>query len=167
MVPTFRCDVLRLSLTLFLGLTFHAFLHADVIYLKNGKQILCDSTWEEGKQVKYSIHDGTIGIPKAMVSKIVKTSEPQPTPEIPKLLQQQTQNNSDVSKPTIQNLETRAFDDPSLKSKVSKMYVSLALNLVNKKDFPGALGKLSEGLQMGKEQNDHYESGPDLLHAEG
>lgn len=150
MVPTFRCGVLRLSLTLFLGLTVHSFVHADVIYLKNGKQIQCDSAWEEGKQVKYSIHDGTIGIPKAMVSKIVKPSEPQPTPEIPKLLQQQTQNNSDVSKPSIQNLETQAFDDPSLKSKVSKMYVSLALNLVNKKDFPGALENFQKAYKWEK-----------------
>ena len=125
-------------------------LFADVIYLKNGKQIVCDSAWEEGKEVKYNVNDGTIGIPKAMVSKIVKQETAEPDMEVPDLLQQQAKGDTGVSKGNIQNLEKQVPSDPSLKSKLSKMYVSFALNLVNKKDFPGALENFQKAYQLEK-----------------
>src|SRR5262245_46555191 len=80
-----------LTTSLFL-LFFYSSVFADTIYLKNGKQIQCDSAWEEGKEVKYSVDEGTIGIPKAMVAKIVK-QEPETPQEVPSLLQQQVKQN--------------------------------------------------------------------------
>jgi tetratricopeptide (TPR) repeat protein len=55
-----------------------SFVSADTIYLKNGKQILCDSAWPDGREIRYKIANGTIGIPKAMVAKIVKGPGPAP-----------------------------------------------------------------------------------------
>ncbi len=122
---------------------------ADIIYLKNGKQIQCDSSWEEGKEIKYNVGDGTIGIPKAMVSKVVKQESPV-NPEVPELLQEQAKTQTNVSEGSIQSLEAQAANDSSLKSKLSKMYVSFALHLVNKKDFPGALDNFQKAYRLEK-----------------
>lgn len=127
-----------------------SFVHADIIYLKNGKQIQCDSSWQEGKEVKYNIGDGTIGIPKAMVSKIVKQQATLTDPEIPQLLQLQVKPDENISVGNIQDLEKKTSNDPTLRSKVSRMYVALALNLVNKKDFPGALENFQKAYQLEK-----------------
>jgi hypothetical protein len=45
---------------------------ADVIHLKNGRQIECEAAWEDGKEVRYKVGTGTVGIPRAMVAKIIK-----------------------------------------------------------------------------------------------
>jgi hypothetical protein len=144
-----RC-ILQYIATFLLIFSFPAFTVADIIYLKNGKQIQCDSAWSEGKEVKYNIGDGTIGIPKAMVSKIVKQEVTQVEPEIPELLQQQLKSETGVPAGSIQDLEKQAAADSSLKSKLSKTYVALALNLVNKKDFPGALENFQKAYQLEK-----------------
>jgi tetratricopeptide (TPR) repeat protein len=133
----------------FLLLLLYSFAFADIIYLKNGKQIQCDSAWEEGKEVKYNVDEGTIGIPKAMVAKIVKQESETPQ-EVPNLLQQQVKQNPGASKENVRELEKQVSNDPTLKSKISKIYVSLALNLVNKKDFPGALENFQKAYQFEK-----------------
>src|SRR5262245_9844070 len=106
----------------------------DIIYLKSGRQIECESAWEEGKEVKYKISNGIVGIPKSIVAKIVKSEVKPPEVVIPDALKAQTQTAPAPSSSTIKNLETQTQSDPTLKPRLAKMYTSAGLTCVQKKD---------------------------------
>ena len=112
---------------------------ADIVYLKNGKQIECKTAWEEGKQVKYTIANGTVGIPKSIVAKIVKTEPKLESPNVPEQFKQKAPHS--LSKQT-QKIETPTKSDPSnptVKRQLADEYTNLGISMVDRKDFTGAL----------------------------
>ena len=108
---------------------------ADVIYLKNGRQIECKSAWEEGKEVKYVVANGKMGIPKSMVAKIVKT-DVAPDVAIPDVLKQPAEK---ISPQELQALEKRTELDNASKERLARLYSSMAITMVQQNDLPGAL----------------------------
>jgi len=115
-------------------------LEADILHLKNGKQIECDSAWEEGKEIKYKIGKGIVGIPKSMVASIEKTTAAKKEElEIPASLQNQKGNGSPVSHGEVAGHEKKSLSDPASKKVLSDLHTEKGLELVQKKDFSGAL----------------------------
>ena len=113
-------------------------LEADIVHLKNGKQIDCDSAWVEGKEVKYKIGKGIVGMPKSMVASIEKTTAAKyEEPEIPASLQKQP--GASVSQGEVVDLEKKSLTDPAAKITLSDSYTKKGLELVQKKEFSGAL----------------------------
>ena len=53
---------------------FPSLIIADVIYLKNGRKIVAQSTKEDGKQVYYEVQGGEFALPKSMVDHIEKSA---------------------------------------------------------------------------------------------
>jgi len=102
---------------------------ADVIYLKSGRQIQCTSAWEEGKEIKYTIGTGRIGIPKSLVAKIVKGQSVEPP---------QTTALASMSKTdTVSDKQKEA--DAKINAELAAIYTSSGEALIQKKDFAGAL----------------------------
>jgi len=115
-------------------------LEADIVHLKKGRQIECDAAWEEGKEVKYRIGKGIVGIPKSMVASIEKTAVAKKIePEIPASLQKQQQNSHPVAQGELAGLENKSVNDPAAKIALSESYTRKGLELVQKKDFSGSL----------------------------
>ncbi len=115
-------------------------LEADIVHLKNGKQIECDSAWQEGKEIKYKIGKGIVGMPKSMVASIEKTAGvKKEEPEIPVSLQTQQMEGGSVSQGETADLEKKARTDPAAKKELSDSYTGKGLESVQKKDFSGAL----------------------------
>lgn len=121
---------------------------ADIIYLKNGRQIECESAWEEGKEIKYQISGGIVGMPRSMVAKVVHTDPPAQTKpasnpqtnsaaEIPEPLKQQT--GAAVTPGAIQELEKQVNTDPAAKLRLAKLYTSSGIKALNNKDTSAAL----------------------------
>lgn len=55
---------------------------ADTIYLKSGKTVRAEKTWEEGDQIKASLFGATIGYDKSDVIRVEKNRQRPPTDEI-------------------------------------------------------------------------------------
>jgi len=105
---------------LFCLLFFTGALHADVIYLKNGKKIECESAWQEGKTVKYKISTGTASIPQSMVEKIEKSS-------------------SASSESAAKGQAPVGRIDPLTGERLARFYTDRGMELLQSKDFPKAL----------------------------
>jgi len=114
--------------------------HADIVHLRNGKQIECDSAWEEGKEVKYKIGKGIIGMPKSMVARIEKTATAKKEePEIPESLQKQGEKSAPLSPEEIALLEKKSRTGAAAKVALSDSYTGKGFEAVQKKDFSAAL----------------------------
>jgi len=112
-------------------------LSADVIYLKNGKQIECLTAWEEGKEVRYKISSGTVGILRSLVEKIVKSD---PTaPEVPAL------------PPPSGGVPVTEIDQQT-KHDLARFYVDRGKELVDKRDFAGAVEKFEKAYSYEKNE---------------
>lgn len=101
---------------------------ADVIYLKSGRRIDCEKAWVEGKQVKYQVGEGTVGIPRSMVAKIA--------PDAPS----QTGADAAASADAVQSIDAR--------NKLAQQQTRTGLELVEKRDFPGALENLKQAYEL-------------------
>jgi type II secretory pathway component HofQ len=55
---------------------------ADTIYLKSGKKVRADKTWEEGGQIKANLFGATIGYDKSDVLRVEKNRERPPAGDI-------------------------------------------------------------------------------------
>lgn len=109
---------------------------ADTVYLKSGRRIECEKAWEEGKEIKYQISEGTVGIPRSMVAKIVKSDSTDASP--PAAASQTAPTQSQPSDVLTQ--ETR--------EKLATAYTIMANDLVEKKDLAGALEYLKKAYEM-------------------
>jgi hypothetical protein len=113
---------------------------SDVIHLKNGRQIECESAWEDGKEVRYKTGTGVVAIPRAMVLKIEKTNSKAPT---------QTAQ----SKPSeTSNQSSSESLDPATKTVLARSFTDLGKNQVEKKDFAGALENFKKAYAMVKDR---------------
>jgi tetratricopeptide (TPR) repeat protein len=111
---------------------------SDVIHLKNGRQIECESAWEDGKDVRYKTGTGVVTIPRAMVAKIEKTNSKAST---------QTAQ----SKPTeTSNQSSVESLNPEAKTVLSRSFTDLGKNQVEKKDFISALENFKKAYAMVK-----------------
>ena len=105
----------------------------DTIFLKSGRKIECDSAWEEGKEVKYVVAAGTVGIPRSMVDHIVKSA-----PE---------GNAAETNAPKVSGAATTDTMLPAAREKQSSIatmklaqsYSKQGTTQFQKKDFVGAL----------------------------
>ncbi|HET6268072.1 MAG TPA: peptidase MA family metallohydrolase [Acidobacteriota bacterium] len=134
-----------------------SFTSADTIYLKNGKQILCDSAWENGREIRYKINNGTVGIPKALVAKIVKGPGPPPQTSPALNSNPQTQSASNPKPTSSQRVENSPAETTSPAqytalwgSTVSAQYTMAGMNLIEAKDLPGALEQFQKAYQAEK-----------------
>lgn len=117
---------------------------ADIIYLKSGRQIECIRAWEEGKEVKYTITGGTVGIPKSLVAKIVKTDPPasKPSPSKPE-------------SETVDSGSSKQNESPlpdAQKLKLAKYHTDTGMSYIEKKDYPGALEEFQKAHRLLKNE---------------
>ncbi|HSE39464.1 MAG TPA: peptidase MA family metallohydrolase [Acidobacteriota bacterium] len=121
---------------------------ADVIHLKNGRQIECEAAWEDGKEVRYKVGTGTVGIPRAMVAKIIKNEPKQ-------IAQTQSTNGtpSSINPQTSAALEKESIDtlDPKTKAVLARSYSEIAKTQLEKKDLTGALENLKKAYSLQKD----------------
>jgi tetratricopeptide (TPR) repeat protein len=109
---------------------------ADTIYLKNGKQIRCEEAWEEGKEIRYRVAEGIVGIPRSMVSKITR-EERRASPE-------EGERPVGLTGPQAQTAAagpqaTEAEESPARRRELAAGYTATGVSLVRHKDLPGAL----------------------------
>lgn len=126
-------------------------LKADTIYLKNGKQIHCDSAWEDGKEVRYSISDGTVGIPKSMVAKIEKDPPPPPTP--PQTQTRASAQSDATLQQAVQAMVNKTEPATSSAAQTAARYTKEGLDLANSRDLTGALDRFQKAYQTSKDRN--------------
>jgi tetratricopeptide (TPR) repeat protein len=138
---------LRFSFFAMLILSLFTNLNADVIHLKNGRQIECESAWEDGKEVRYKVGSGTVGIPRAMVAKIVKTENNQVAPEEVNKSPQPAQNPQTSETSKKQSIDTL---DPKAKEVLARSYTEIAKEQLEKKDLTGALENLKKAYSLVK-----------------
>lgn len=111
---------------------------SDVIHLKNGREIECESAWEDGKEVRYRTGTGVVAIPRAMVAKIEKTDS--------KVSTQTTQ-----SKPSeTSNQSSVESLAPEAKTVLAQSFTDLGKDQVEKKDFVSALENFKKAYAMVK-----------------
>jgi hypothetical protein len=60
---------LMIGFTIFL-LSFVAHATSFIIELNNGHEVITPRVWEEGDEIKFSIYQGSAGVPKALVKRI-------------------------------------------------------------------------------------------------
>jgi tetratricopeptide (TPR) repeat protein len=113
----------------------------DVIHLKNGRQIECESAWEDGKEVRYKTGTGVVGIPRAMVAKIEKTNSKVPT---------QTAQSKPSETSTQTSVESLA---PDAKMILARSFTDLGKDQVEKKDFVSALENFKKAYAMVKNRD--------------
>jgi tetratricopeptide (TPR) repeat protein len=142
--PGFLRVLLMLSLSL-----LAIVLHADTIHLKNGKQIHCDSAWEDGKEVRYSISDGTVGIPKSMVARIEKDHPPAPPPQT----QIRASAQADATLQAVRSMVKKAGPATSSVAQTTGRYTKEGLDLAEKRDLTGALDRFQKAYQTSKDRN--------------
>jgi tetratricopeptide (TPR) repeat protein len=116
----------------------------DTIHLKNGKQIECESAWEDGKEIRYKVGNGTVGIPRGMVAKIVR-SEPKPAAQTQPA--QAVQNQETIKKESIDTL------DPKTRQTLARSYIEIARERLEKKDLTGALDNLKKSYSLIKNRD--------------
>lgn len=143
---------MKAILILSLSLLIYTMSTADTIYLKNGRQIECTSAWEEEKEVKYTVTEGTMGIPKSMVARIVKGEAKKEEVEIPEALKQQTEKSESISPGTVEQLEKQHPSNPTMKSRLADLYTNMGLASLNKRDLSAALEYFQKAYQLAKTQ---------------
>jgi hypothetical protein len=115
---------------------------ADVIYLKNGKKIECEKAWEDGKEVKYIVSDGTVGIPRSMVAKIAHV-----TPEASiSASASSVAGSQPPQSPQIAQIAKPDHEKVLLAQKRTRE----GLALVDRHDLAGALEKMKEAYDLVK-----------------
>lgn len=113
---------------------------SDVIHLKNGRQIECESAWEDGKEVRYKTSTGVVSIPRVMVAKIEKTNLKPST---------QTAQSKPTESPNQSSVESL---DPSAKKILARSFTDLGKDQVEKKDFVIALENFKKAYAMDKDR---------------
>jgi tetratricopeptide (TPR) repeat protein len=113
---------------------------SDVIHLKNGRQIECESAWEDGKEVRYKTSTGVVSIPRVMVAKIEKTNLKPST---------QTAQSKPTQSPNQSSVESL---DPSAKKILARSFTDLGKDQVEKKDFVVALENFKKAYAMDKDR---------------
>jgi hypothetical protein len=99
-------------LALMIGLTMvplSSLAHATtfIIELHNGHEVITPRVWEEGNEIKFSIYQGTAGVPRALVKriktsglvnndKVARSSIPQSPDETDKPTEKISQNETDI-----------------------------------------------------------------------
>lgn len=122
------------------AITIASLSSADTIYLKSGRRIDCERAWEDGKQVKYVVSEGTVGIPRSMVAKIVKAPQTQSAPA--------TQT-TESPKAAAQSAPAAVFT-PIEKMRLAQKYTTSALAQIDKRDLNGALENLKAAYDLVK-----------------
>lgn len=142
----------RLRLIFLLVLLCSPYLYADVIYLKNGKQIECDSTLEEGTLLKYKITHGTISIPRSMVLRIEKSKQkPQVAAEVnTEQAHTQALTTEQLSSQDVAEIKNKLQTDPSTQSQLASLYTGMGLSAIDKKDFAGAMENFQKAYDLEK-----------------
>jgi tetratricopeptide (TPR) repeat protein len=121
---------MRPRLTLFLFLfSWATVLHADVIYLKNGKKLECSGAREEGTEVKYTIAGGAVSIPKSMVIRIEKSDDKKPGA--------QSQTKITLA-PTVPNPQNQSLEDPKTKERLARFYTDRGMEFAEQKKLQSA-----------------------------
>jgi tetratricopeptide (TPR) repeat protein len=139
----FTLEQLQFALLVLIASLFHAaFLAADVIYLKTGRKIECDSAWQESKEVRYMVADGIVGIPKSMVAKIVRSSGARVQASAVPFT-----NNQQNIQGTASGLNRQLF---SKQSRVQELNWS-GKSLAQKKDYAGALESFQKAYEISKD----------------
>ncbi len=110
-------------------------LNADVVLLLSGKQVQCESAWEEGSDVKCKIGQGTVTLSKSAVSKIVNESGTLQKPRT-----------SDVA-PTRPDAST---PDPSNRLEQARLYAAEGATRFQKKDYPAAAESYQKAYDLQK-----------------
>ena len=111
----------------------------DVIHLKNGRQIECESAWEDGKEVRYKTATGVVTIPRAMVAKIEKSNS-------------KSSPQTSQSKPSEPNQASLESLDSSSKTVLARSFTDLGKDQIEKKDFNGALENFKKAYAMVKDR---------------
>ena len=118
-------------------------LHADVIYLKNGKKLECTGAREEGKEVKYTIDGGTVAIPKSMVIRIEKSdTKPGTSP----------QTKSAPTPESMQDPQKQSSEDPKTKERLARFYTDRGMEFAEQKDFHRALEQFEKAYNYYKNE---------------
>lgn len=115
----------KVSLLLVLILASHSTLHADVIVLRSGKQVKCDSVQEEGKTVRCRIGQGSVGIAASTVSKILRSEKPKVPPK---------------------------SSQPANDLKLAKKYTEKGIRHAQKKEYSQAIESFRKAYQASKDQ---------------
>lgn len=79
--PSLKC--LQILLATFFAFCFVPAAIADVIYLKNGRQIVTRITREDSKKVFYELQGGEVGISKTLIERIERSEALESSPPIP------------------------------------------------------------------------------------
>jgi tetratricopeptide (TPR) repeat protein len=127
-------------------------LDADIIYLKNGKFIQCESAWEEGKLVKYTVTQGTMSIPGGIVLRIEK-SKPKPSLAADVKTEQAQTKPAQPGEPStseIKEMKQNIQTDPANQSQLAGLYTGMGVSLIEKKDFEGALENFQKAYDLEK-----------------
>ena len=123
-------------LALMIGLTMvplSSLAHATsfIIELHNGHEVITPRVWEEGNEIKFSIYQGTAGVPRALVKriktsglvnndKVARSSIPQSPDETDKLTEKISQNETDI-RDQERNVKSEAEDLMSDGEKKSRL----------------------------------------------
>jgi tetratricopeptide (TPR) repeat protein len=132
--------MIRLWSAIFALIIFSTPAFSDVIYLKNGRQIECESAWEDGKEVRYKTGSGIVGIPRAMIAKIEKGTT-KPSTQTAQSRPSEASNSS-----SIESL------DPAAKTVLARSFTDLGKNQVDKKDFVSALENFKKAYALTKDR---------------
>lgn len=104
----------------------------DTIYLKTGRRIDCEKAWVEGKEVKYRVSEGTVGIPRTMVAKIENAPAESSA----------AASMASGSAEAVQSIEAR--------NQLAEQQTKIGLELAQKHDLAGALTNLKKAYDLVK-----------------
>ena len=139
-------------------------LRADVIYLKNGQQIVAQVTQEDEKLIRYEAGGGEFSVPRSLVDHVEKSAAPAAGParsgrEIPLPLNPPVDNTLEAGSQVIHDdavdegflthLADEAVRNPSPENllKLKRGFQTAAVFLTRKGDPEAAIVKYREGLR--------------------
>jgi tetratricopeptide (TPR) repeat protein len=149
-LPEFReCIAPRLKsvagcIVLCAALLLPSLLFADVIYLKNGHQIVAQVTQEDEKQVFYETDSGAFSVPKSLVDHVEKSEAPAAAPG-----QQSTRPSRDVPLPIASPIEGNAQEKSAVihDDAIDESYLTQMTDDAIQNPTPENLHKLKQGFQ--------------------
>jgi len=122
-------------------------LKADVVLLHGGKQVQCESAWEEGTEVKCRIGQGTVTLSKSVVSKIVKA--PPSAKQNPESGTPQKPRSNDAAQPRPE----ASTPDATNRLEQARLYTAEGVILSKKKDYSAAIESFRKAYDLQKNKN--------------
>ena len=141
---------------------------SDVIYLKNGRNIVAQTTRQDARQVVYEVQGGEFSIPLSLVDHIEKSAltaaspdesasrpqrhlplPPPPTAEIPAESESGVIKDGSVDEAYLMQLDNAASHNPSPDNlyRLKQAYQQAAVFLTRKGDPEGAIRKYGQALK--------------------